>query len=272
MLIALLVVLVLMLVVMTAGWATVLKTGNAGWVDVFWTFGTGVSGVVAALAPWAGAPGARQMLVAALVAVWSIRLGAYIAVRVAGGGEDARYAMLKQEWGPSFARNLFGLAIVQAPATTLLCASIAAAALRPGEGLAITDVIGAAILAVAILGEGVADQQMKAFKADKANHGKIMDRGLWGLSRHPNYVFEWLGWVAWPVIAIDLTGGWPWGWLALIAPVVMYLILTRLTGVPPLEAAMLKSRGPLYEDYQSRVGAFFPRLNTPQNTVTRTRR
>ena len=259
MLIALCIVLAVMLVVMTAAWATVLKTDNAGWTDVFWTFGTGVSGVIAALSPWAGAPSSRQVLVAALVAIWAIRLGTYIAVRVAQTGEDSRYAMLKEEWGPHFARNLFGLAIVQAPATTLLCASIAAAALRPGEGLMVTDFIGAAILAVAILGEGVSDQQMKAFKADKSNHGKVMDKGLWGLSRHPNYVFEWFGWVAYPVMAISLTGGWPWGWLAPIAPVVMYLILTRLTGVPPLEAAMIKSRGKLYEDYQNRVGAFFPR-------------
>ncbi len=259
MLIALCVVLVFMLVVMTAAWATVLKTDNAGWTDVFWTFGTGVSGVIAALSPWAGAPSARQMLVAALVAIWSIRLGSYIAIRVAKTEEDTRYKLLKAEWGDRFGKRLFGLAIVQAPATTLLTASIAAAALRPGDGLAITDFIGAAILLIAIAGEGLADQQMKAFKADKANHGKIMDRGLWGLSRHPNYVFEWFGWVAYPVMAIDLTGGWPWGWAALIAPVVMYLILTRLTGVPPLEAAMLKSRGQPYADYQKRVGAFFPR-------------
>ena len=266
MLFALSVVFVVMLVVMTAAWATVLKTDNAGWTDVFWTFGTGVAGVIAALSPWAGEPSARQLLVACLVAIWSLRLGTYIAVRVVQTEEDRRYAMLKEEWGPSFPRKLFGLAIVQAPATTLLCASIAAAALRPGDGLVLTDFIGAAILAVAILGESVADQQMKAFKADKANHGKIMDRGLWGLSRHPNYLFEWLGWVAYPVMAISLAPGWPWGWLALIAPVVMYLILTRLTGVPPLEAAMLQSRGSLYEDYQRRVGAFFPRLTPDPRT------
>lgn len=259
MLIALAVVLVVMLIVMTAAWATVLKTDNAGWTDVFWTFGTGVSGVIAALSPWAGSPSARQMLVAALVAIWSIRLGAYIAIRVSRTGEDSRYKGLKEEWGSSFGRNLFGLAIVQAPATTLLTASVAAAALRPGDGLAVTDIIGAVILVIAIAGEGLADQQMNAFRADKSNHGKVMDKGLWGLSRHPNYVFEWFGWVAYPVMAIDLSGHWPWGWAALIAPIVMYLILTRLTGVPPLEAAMIKSRGKLYEDYQKRVGAFFPR-------------
>lgn len=253
-----------MAVVMVTAWAVSLKTDNTGWIDVFWTFGTGFTGVVVALTPWAwgegaGAPSERQLLVAALVAVWSIRLGSYIAIRVAKSHEDSRYVMLKEEWGRGFKANLFGLAIVQAPATTLLCASIAAAALRPGDGLTAEDFIGAAILSIAILGEGRADSQMKAFKADKANQGKIMDKGLWGLSRHPNYVFEWMGWLAYPVIAIDLSGGWSLGWLSLIAPVVMYLILTRLTGVPPLEKAMLKSRGQAFVDYQNRVGAFFPR-------------
>ena len=244
---------------MVTAWAVALKTDNTGWIDVFWTFGTGIAGVVVALSPWAGAPSERQILVAVLVAIWSIRLGSYIAGRVARSAEDARYVMMKEEWGGRFQANLFGLAIVQAPATTLLCASIAAAALRPGAGLMAEDFIGAAILLIAILGEGRADSQMKAFKADKANHGKIMDQGLWGLSRHPNYVFEWLGWVAYPVIAIDLSGAWPLGWISLIAPIVMYLILTRLTGVPPLEKAMLKSRGQTFVDYQNRVGAFFPR-------------
>jgi steroid 5-alpha reductase family enzyme len=259
MLIALLVALILMAVVMTTAWAVSLKTDNTGWIDVFWTFGTGLTGVVVALTPWAGMPSSRQILVAVLVAIWSIRLGAYIAVRVARGAEDARYVMMKEEWGGRFKANLFGLAIVQAPATTLLCASIAAAALHPETDLGARDFVGAVILLIAILGEGRADSQMKAFKADKANHGKVMDQGLWGLSRHPNYVFEWLGWVAYPVIAIDLSGNWPQGWASLIAPVVMYLILTRLTGVPPLEKAMLKSKGEAYVDYQNRVGAFFPR-------------
>ena len=258
MLIACLIAMVVMLGVMTTAWIVVVRSHNAGWIDVFWTYGTGLVGVLTALSPWAGEISARQWLAAALVAVWSIRLGTYVAVRVAGSEEDQRYRDLKAQWGDGFARNVFGLIIVQAPATAILCLSIAAGALRPGP-LGWTDAAAALILVVAIVGETVADRQMKAFKADTANKGQVMDTGLWGLSRHPNYVFEWFGWVAYPVMAIDLTGGWPWGWAALIAPIVMYLILTRLTGVPPLEAAMIKSRGKPYEDYQKRVGAFFPR-------------
>lgn len=251
-------VLVFMAVIMTLGAITVVNTRNGGWTDVFWTFGTGAAGVAAALPPLQAEPATpRQMLVAALVALWSIRLGLYIFARVSRSAEDPRYARMREDWGAKFTPRLFGLALIQAPATMLLAISIAAAAHRPGE-LRIMDFAGFAILLVAIAGEALADHQMKRFKADPANRGKVIDTGLWNWSRHPNYVFEWLGWLAYPVIAIDLSGSWSTGWLSLIAPVVMYLILTRVTGVPPLEQAMLRSRGDAYRAYQARVPAFLP--------------
>ncbi len=250
--------LLFMVVVMLVGATTVLLSRNGGWTDVFWTFGTGIAGVAAALPPLQAEPATpRQLLVAALVALWAIRLGSYVAVRVASGPEDARYALMRERWGPRFGTRLFWLALAQAPATALLCISIAVAAQRPGP-IGGADIAGFAILLAAIIGEGVADRQMKRFKSDPANKGKVIDTGLWGWSRHPNYVFEWLGWVAYPLIAIDLTGGWPLGWLSLIAPAVMYLILTRVTGVPPLEEVMLQSRGDAYRAYQARVPAFLP--------------
>lgn len=249
----------LMTLVMGLAWACVLRTGNGGWTDVFWTLGTGACGVLAALTPWAGAPDARQGLVAGLVALWSLRLGTYVAVRVAGGAEDVRYRTLKAQWGERFKPRMLALALVQAPASAVLCLSIAAAATRPGPGLRITDGLGALILLIAIGGEALADEQMRRFKAGGHGPGAVMDRGLWAWSRHPNYFFEWLGWLAYPVIAIDLSGGWSAGWLSLLAPAAMALVLTRLTGVPPLEAAMLSAKGEAYARYQARVSAFFPR-------------
>jgi steroid 5-alpha reductase family enzyme len=79
---------------------------------------------------------------------------------------------------------------------------------------------------------------------------------LWRWSRHPNYFFEWFGWLAYPVIALSTQ--YPWGWAALPAPLFMYWILVYVTGIPPLEAQMLRSRGDRYRDYQSRTSAFFP--------------
>ncbi len=103
----------------------------------------------------------------------------------------------------------------------------------------------------------MADRQLSAFAAEPANRGRVCDRGLWAWSRHPNYLFEWLGWFAYPAIAI--APGHPEGAWALAAPAVMYLVLRHGTGVPPLEAHMLRSRGEAFRAYQARVPAFLPR-------------
>jgi steroid 5-alpha reductase family enzyme len=112
------------------------------------------------------------------------------------------------------------------------------------------------ILLIGIAGEALADAQLKQFRGRPANKGRVCDVGLWRWSRHPNYFFEWLGWLAYPVIAIS--PDYFWGWATLPAPVFMYWILVHVTGIPPLEAQMLRSRGERYRDYQSRTSAFFP--------------
>lgn len=252
------VALVAMIIVMAAGWAFQRAQGNGGWTDVFWTFGSGAVLVAVALWPLNGAPGpsARQLLVAALVAVWSLRLGLYIARRVGHGAEDPRYARFRHDWGTDFQRRMFWFLQSQSVATALLAISVLIAARNPAPGLQVTDALGALVMLAGIAGEGIADAQMHAFRADPSNKGKVCERGLWAWSRHPNYFFEWLVWLAYPVIA---AGGLPaFWWLAFIGPLLMYWLLTRVSGVPPLEEAMLASRGPLYADYQQRVSAFFP--------------
>lgn len=252
-------VLAFMLTVMALAWITVRATRNGGWTDVFWTFGAGISGAAVALWPVEGVhAGLRQGLVAALVAIWALRLGGYIAWRVLRHDEDQRYTRLKAEWGGAFYGKMLGFLLLQAPITVLLAISIRAAAARPAAGLMLTDVVGLAILSVAIAGEALADRQMRAFKADPTRRGGVADTGLWAWSRHPNYFFEWFGWLAYPVIAIDLVGAYPAGWLGLVAPAAMFVVLTRLTGVPALEAHMLRSKGEVYAAYQRRTAAFFP--------------
>ncbi len=119
---------------------------------------------------------------------------------------------------------------------------------------------GALILLSGIAGEALADMQLRRFRADPANKGKVCDAGLWRWSRHPNYFFEWLCWLAYPVIAIPIDDpfGYPFGWASLLAPVAMYVFLVHVTGIPPLEAQMLRSRGERYRDYQLRTSRFFP--------------
>ncbi|HEY8002912.1 MAG TPA: DUF1295 domain-containing protein [Phenylobacterium sp.] len=250
-------VLILMSGVMLAAWAFGLTRRNGGWTDVFWTFGTGGALAGAALLPLGSvAPAPRQWLVAGLVALWAIRLGAYIAGRVANHPEDPRYARFREQWGKAYPRNMLFVCLPQAAATALLALSVLAAARSPGPGLGPRDIAGVAVLLAAVAGEGFADAQMKRFKADPKNRGKVIDAGLWGWSRHPNYFFEWLGWLAYPVIA--LSPSQPLSWLSLVAPAVMFVLLTRVSGVPPLEEAQLRSKGEAYRRYQARVSAFFP--------------
>lgn len=253
-----LVVLAVMTVVMVAAWAFGLARKNGGWTDVFWTFGTGATLAAASIIPLEAFPGPqpRQWLVAGLVALWALRLGSYIAGRVGRHAEDARYARFRADWGRDYPRNMLFVTLPQAPAAALLGLSVIMAARTPGHDLVLRDVLGVAVLMLAILGEALADAQMKRFKADPANQGKVADVGLWGWSRHPNYFFEWLGWLAYPVIGLDPSR--PVTWLTLTAPVVMFLLLTRISGIPPLERAQVASKGDAYRTYQKRVSAFFP--------------
>ncbi|THD77157.1 MAG: DUF1295 domain-containing protein [Phenylobacterium sp.] len=250
-------VLGLMAMVMAAAWAYGLAIKNGGWTDVFWSFGSGLALIIAALWPAPDAASARQWLVAALAVAWAIRLGLYLGPRVAGHPEDARYAHFRELFGKSYALGMLGVAMAQAPATALLAVSVAVAAQRPLDHLDLRDLAGVLIVVAALWGEALADRQMRRFKADPANQGRVCDIGLWAWSRHPNYFFEWIGWLAYPAIGLDPLR--PMTWLSLSAPVVMYLLLTRVSGIPPLEEAMLRSRGPAYRAYQARVSSFFPR-------------
>jgi steroid 5-alpha reductase family enzyme len=253
-------------VLMAAAWLVQQRTGNSGWVDTIWTFSLGLVGAAGALWPVTDtAPNARQWLVAALVAIWSLRLGLHIAVRTAGITDDPRYAAFAREWGVDSPRRMFVFLQNQGFGSIPLVFSIFVAAHFPSEQLRSQDYLGALLLLVGIAGEALADAQLKRFRTDQANRGRVCDIGLWRWSRHPNYFFEWFGWLAYPAIAISADDplSYPWGWAALLAPIFMYWILVHVTGIPPLEAQMLRSRGAGYRDYQSRTSMFFPR--PPQN-------
>jgi steroid 5-alpha reductase family enzyme len=247
-------------IVMMLAWAYQRRVNNAGWVDVFWTAGLGLAGVAMALAPIPGASGPteRQGLIALMVAVWAIRLGSYLGIRVAHSAEDVRYNNFRKVWGDDFQRRMFWFLQVQAAASVLLAICILLAARHPASGIRPVDWAGVAILAIAIVGEAIADNQLKRFKADPANTGGICNVGLWRWSRHPNYFFEWLVWTAYLIMAADFTGAYWWGWFALIGPVSMYYLLVCVSGIPPLENLMLKSRGDAYRRYQAVTSAFFP--------------
>lgn len=247
-------------IAMAGAWALQRALGDAGWADVVWTFATGAAGVAYALTPASGwSPGPRAWLVAALIAGWSLRLGLHLMGRTAiADREDARYAELRRSWGRAFEWRLFSFLEVQALASALLTLAMLAAARNPAAFPSWCDLMGVALLLLAVIGEGVADAQLARYKALDLRGGGICDVGLWGWSRHPNYFFEWLGWLGYAVIAVGPTGAWPLGWIALIGPAFMYVLLRYVSGVPPTEAAMAKSRGSLFAAYQADVSPFFP--------------
>lgn len=244
--------------IMAGAWLIRQRTGNSGWVDTVWTAGVGMVAIGASLLlpPHDFPP--REMFVAVLIALWAARLGMHIAARAASMPDDPRYAKLAQDWGKDAPRRMFVFLQQQAIGSVPLVLAVYLAAKNPAPMMRAQDYIGIAILLIAVIGEAIADRQLRRFTSDPANRGKVMDRGLWSWSRHPNYFFQWLGWLAWPAIAIDLSAGYLYGWLALIAPAVMYWILRHASGVPPLEDHMERTRGDAFRDYQRRTSVFFP--------------
>ena len=245
--------------IMASAWYVQRSSGKTGWIDTTWSLGVGGVGFIAAVWPLEpGWPHWRQIIVAVLAASWCLRLGLHIAERNRAAVDDPRYRNLIMQWGGDASRRMFWFLQSQAMVGVILAVSIALAAHNPNPQWRMQDLIGLAVLMVAIAGEAIADYQLRAFKNDPDNRNAVCDNGLWRWSRHPNYFFEWLTWVAYPIIAIDVSGHNPYGWAALAAPLCMYWVLVHVSGIPPLEEHMLHSRGHVFRTYQERTRAFFP--------------
>jgi steroid 5-alpha reductase family enzyme len=233
-------------------WIVQLRIGDASHVDVAWAYGVGALAVLYALLG-DGSSGNR-LLVGLVAAVWSARLGTYILVnRVLGKPEDGRYQELRRRWAPHLQRNFF--VFFQAQALFVAVFAIPFAFVVVDDG-AISPLawIGAALALVCVAAEATADRQLAAWRASPANKGRTCRAGLWSWSRHPNYFFEWLHWVAWTVVAL----GSPTGWVALAVPAFLLALLFRVTGIPETEAQSLRSRGDDYRRYQQEVSVFVP--------------
>ena len=246
-------------VCMAMAWLVEQRTGNASWIDFGWTASVGLVGVVAALAPVAGASSAwRALAVAALIATWGVRLAWHLLRRAVRGLDDPRYAKLRRDWGVDASWRMFWFAQAQAGAAIALVLAVLLAAHRPGGWPDWQDVLGLAVVLTGIACAALSDRQLRSFASNAANRGKVCNQGLWRWSRHPNYFFEWLGWVGLAIIAVDVTNGFSITWLAALAPTLMYWLLARVSGVPLLEEHMLRTRGEAYKAYQSTTSVFFP--------------
>ena len=232
-------------------WGWQQRTANAGMVDVVWSFGLGAAAVLAGAT--GGGAGLPRLLLAVLGGVWGLRLGLHLLHRVRGEAEDGRYAQLRKRWGNAPWKWL-AMFQFQALLVAVFALPFVAVAANPAQAWNPWFIAGIAVWLGSVAGEAIADRQLARFRADPAQRGRVCQRGLWRVSRHPNYFFEWLHWFAYVCLAI----GSPIAWLAWSGPVLMYIFLRWISGIPFTEAQALRSRGQEYARYQRSTPMLFP--------------
>lgn len=257
-------ILVLPVVLVLAGWALAaavmlalwrwhLRLGNAGVVDVGWTISVALLAAVDAVAGPGYPP--RRALIAGMIGIWGLRLATHLLRdRVLGRPEDPRYAALRASGSPAATARFLPFFQAQALLAVLFSVPALIAALNPAPRLAPIEIAAVALWIIALAGEVVADRQLARFKARPDARGRTCREGLWRWSRHPNYFFEWLIWIAYAGYALAS----PWGALALVCPALMLYLLFRVTGIPATEAQALRTRGDDYRRYQRETSAFVP--------------
>lgn len=244
----------LVVALMAACYLAAIRWQDIGFVDLGWTFGVGVAGVVYAVL-LEDHLADRRLLVAVLAGIWSSRLGWHIlARRIAGQVEDARYRALRTHWGDRTRFFVPLLFAAEVPLAILFSLPLLIAMQNPNASLTAWDAAGVAVWIIAVMGEAMADRQLDRFRRRAGNRGKTCREGLWGWSRHPNYFFEWVHWWAYVLMGV----GAPYGWVTLVGPVMMFLFLFGITGIPHAERQALARRGDDYRRYQQTTSAFFP--------------
>lgn len=239
-------------------WAISVRIRDVSFIDSFWAFGMVMLAALTFIQADGGASG-RKLLILGLTSLWGLRLSLHLYTRWRAEGEDPRYrrilggAMEKRGW--SFARaSLLLVFAMQAPLLFIVClpAQIGQIAAEPAAmgGLATA---GAVLALLGIAFETIGDWQLRRFRADPANRGKVLDTGLWRYTRHPNYFGDACVWWGIFLIAAET----PAGLWSLPGPILITWLLTRMSGVPLLEHGLKKNR-PGYEDYIRRTSGFIP--------------
>lgn len=236
-------------------WIVSLRTRNASLVDIWWGPGFALIALLSfALAP-DGALSRRQ-LVLVLTTIWGLRLGTHLLVRNTGRDEDFRYAAMRKAWGHGFGmKSLTRVFLLQAVLMWMVSFPVQAAmrSATPAT-LGLLDKLGILVWAFGLFFETVGDLQLSRFKKDPANADRVMDRGLWRFTRHPNYFGDACVWWGLWLIALSVPGGF---W-SIVGPITMTVLLTSASGVPMLERT-IGERRPGYDEYVRRTSAFLPR-------------
>jgi steroid 5-alpha reductase family enzyme len=239
-------------------WLWAKKIRNAGVVDIFWSFNFPIIALL--LLGLAAAPLSRRLLICGMVILAGSRLGRHLFIRITRHihEEEGRYQQLRKEWAPHPDRKFFWFFQAQAASNVFLAIPFFIITANTSATLSCWEIAGAVLWLIAVTGESAADRQLAAFKQDPANKGRVCDKGLWNYSRHPNYFFEWLMWMAYFIFAL----GSPYGWLAIISPLVILWLLLKVTGIPMTEEQSIRSKGDAYRAYQQRVSVFIPWPNS----------
>jgi len=244
-----------MVVLMFGLWGLQRIVRNASIADV--GFCAGLIAVVLWYVGQASGAIERKILLALMVCVYAGRLGLYILQnRVIGKQEDARYRLLREQWGSWEPLVMFGYFQLQALAIAVFSLPFLVILQRSEPPFSFWELAGFLIWIVAVSGEAVADLQLARFRADPLNRGRVCREGLWYYSRHPNYFFEWVHWWAYVVMAVGLPlTNWLLTW---IAPITMGWALLKVTGIPLAEQQAVRSRGNDYRDYQRTTTKLIP--------------
>lgn len=232
-------------------WLVSIAQRNVTIVDSLWP----VLFMLAALAYAASvpSPGPRTALVIALVSIWGLRLCVYLTWRNHGKAEDHRYQAIRARNEPNFAfKSLYLIFAFQAVLAAVISVPLLGA-INSAAPLGPLDWAGVALWAIGFAFEAGGDWQLARFKSDLGNTGKVMDRGFWRYTRHPNYFGDAVLWWGIGLIALAV----PWGWLALVGPGLMTFLLVRVSGVAMLEKTIAERR-PGYAEYVRRTSGFVP--------------
>lgn len=233
-------------------WGLSLHRKDASIIDIFW-------GPAFAIVAWTTAMGvttlsARGVLVTVMASLWGLRLGAYLGWRNHGKAEDYRYQAMRRSYGSRFTMISLPLVFgVQGALILVISLPVQVAINASGPSLTVLDAIGLAVWAVGLCFESLGDWQLAAFKADPRNRGRVMNKGLWRYTRHPNYFGDFMVWWGFFLMAVST----PWGLLTALGPAVMTFMLLRVSGVALLERT-ISERRPDYADYIARTSPFFP--------------
>lgn len=200
-----------------------------------------------------GNSSARGILVGVLVSIWGLRLAWHIHRRNKGKTEDYRYLAWRKEWGKWFyLRSYFQVYLLQGIFLFLIVSPVLLINKSAGTALGLLDIVGVSVWLVGFYFETIGDAQLARFIKDPANKGKLMQRGLWAYTRHPNYFGEVTLWWGIGLIALSV----PSGWLGIIGPLTITFLILKVSGIPMLEKKMVEH--PDFAEYKKRTSIFFP--------------